>query len=555
MRRVGIHVLLLAVVLGAAVAVIGVDGVVSADESAMLAELDQLDAGRGWVEANPEPVVDPTMQVLPLPIADRTVAGDWAPFAKHPAHVAVLQPLWGLGGYGATLGLSVLGVVLAAAAGAALGERLRPGIGPLVVWSIGLGSPLAFDVHQVVGHALGAGLFGAAVLLAVRSVEGSSLRLAPAAAAAAAVGAGVLVRSEAVLAGLALGAALGLGGLLRRHRPAIATGAACGAAALAARLVEPRLIRAVLGAERLPGISGRGDDVGGLAGRWSAFRITVLDAGYPGGRGAPLLHLALAVGVAAFAVWRWRADERAYRVLAVAATVLTLLWLARSDFLVPGLLPALPVLALGVVAALAAGRPGLAGGHRAELWGAAALFVAAVSATQYERGGGGEWGGRYFAIAIPLLVPLAWVALADATAAMPVDGRRLGAAALAVISLALTLGAWREVGDARRGSADSAASVLAAVDRLDVDVTISTRPALSRFAWPDVLDGRRWFTVDHGDLDLTSLSGALAGEADVDRVALVTADVDGDVANLDSGWHVEQVESGGGPIDVVLLVR
>jgi hypothetical protein len=78
--------------------------------------------------------------------------------------------------------------------------------------------------------------------------------------------------------------------------------------------------------------------------------------------------------------------------------------------------------------------------------------------------------------------------------------------------------------------------VIAAVDGLDVDATVSARGAVSRFAWEDVLDGRRWLTTTD-DERLVAVGEALAADG-VDRVALVisaSADPDG---VLGPGWRV-----------------
>jgi hypothetical protein len=84
-----------------------------------------------------------------------------------------------------------------------------------------------------------------------------------------------------------------------------------------------------------------------------------------------------------------------------------------------------------------------------------------------------------------------------------------------------------------------------------VDATVSTRGAVSRFAWDDVLDGRRWLTTS-GE-ELAGITDALADDGAV-RVALVTADPVVDLAAVE-GWQPgEPVEVRPGTA-VVLLTR
>jgi hypothetical protein len=532
--HLGRHALALAVVLVGLQVLVGTDGLVSADEGAMLAQLDLVEQDRDWSAANPEPSVDPGMDALPLELSDRSVTGRWAPFAKHPVHIAALSPLWSAGGYGGTLSASVLGVVAAAVASALLARRLRPGTEVVALWATGLGSPLVFDGFQVVGHALGAGLVGLATVAVLAAMSASDRFRAQALglAGVVAMGAAALVRSEAVLAALALAAAVGVLGRSSRRRSA-ALAVALVAVAVAVRLGEPRLVVAALGDDLAAAPAGEGSGAGLLASRWNAFQVTVLDAGYGVDAGEGLLLVAVALAVAAALSWRLRGDARLVAVLTVASVAAAVGRAVTADFLVPGLLMALPVLAVALAS--------LRAEHlRAEpariLWATVALYVGAVAATQYETGGTGEWGGRYYAVALPLLVAVSVHTLGEVGSTMPSPTRRLVAAGLAAVSLTLTVGAVRATDRARAASSATAVAVIAAVDGLDVDATVSARGAVSRFAWEDVLDGRRWLTTTD-DERLVAVGEALAADG-VDRVALVisaSADPDG---VLGPGWRV-----------------
>ena len=94
------------------------------------------------------------------------------------------------------------------------------------------------------------------------------------------------------------------------------------------------------------------------------------------------------------------------------------------DHVVPGLLVAAPVLAAGLVALRRSCLRPLGAGLAFTTF---AVFALLVAATQYARGGSGEWGGRYFALGLPVLVPVALLALAEAGARLDAVTRRAAA--------------------------------------------------------------------------------------------------------------------------------
>jgi hypothetical protein len=544
-------VLLLAAVVALAALVTRSGGVVSADEGAMLAELDLLERTGEWSEPNPEPAVDPDMVAPPLELSDRTAEGRWAPFAKHPVHIAVLRLPWAVGGHTGVLVASLASVVVAAWAAARVAGRIRPGTEVATLWAAGVGSPLIFYGFQVVGHAMGAATFGLAVLAAVLALDDGSRRRRAVVAAAAVVLVALtgLIRSEGVLAGLALGGALGWVGLRGRGRAAFALGTAVGVAALAVLVLEPLLIEAVMGGPLLESTSTIPSE-GFLADRWSGFRITVVDPGYGVEGGEVFLALSTVLLLAAGLVWRLRRNDQAATLLVAGAAALGIVRLATTDFLVPGLLQATPVLTVAMV---------LLTVTWARAWPARVLvlaagaFVAAVVATQYRTGGTGEWGGRYFAVGLPVLVALAVPLLADQGDELAPPRRRLVAVCLAVTSVALALGAVRVTADARDASETVADAVVAEVDAADVDATISTNGAISRFAWEAVMDGRRWLTSGHDDLDeITSRLAEPAGQAG--RIALVTRALEDDLALVHPAWREESTTEVRPDTYVVVLV-
>ena len=531
-----LHVLLLAAVLAVAGLATRSDGVVSADEGAMLAELDLLDRTGEWSEPNPEPVVDPEMATPPLELSDRTEEGRWAPFAKHPVHIALLRVPWALGGHAGVLAASLASVVVAAWAAARAAGRIRPGIEVATLWATGVGSPLIFYGFQVVGHAMGAATFALAALAAVVALDDGATRrraMVAGAAAVALVALTGLIRSEGVLAGLALGGAVGWVGIRGRGRRAVALGAAIGAAAVAVLVLEPMLIEAIMGGALRESTSTIASE-GFLADRWAGFRITVVDPGYGVEDGEVFLLLSTVLLLAAGLVWRLRRDDRLATLLLATAAALGIVRLVTTDFLVPGLLQATPVLTVAIVLLTVAWTRAW---PTRVLVLAAGAFVAAVVATQYRTGGTGEWGGRYFAVGLPVLVALSVALLADHGDELDAPRRRLVTVCLAITSVALAIGAVGVAGDARDASAAVADAVVAEVDRAEVDATISTNGAIGRFAWESVMDGRRWLSA--GIDDLPSVTARLAEpEGQAGSIALVTRNLEDDLAALDPAWEV-----------------
>ena len=114
--------------------------------------------------------------------------------------------------------------------------------------------------------------------------------------------------------------------------------------------------------------------------------------------------------------------------------------LALPIDLVTGLIMAAPVI---VAAAVCLPREALRGAATSLVACVSAVTFVGVSATQHESGGGGEWGGRYYHVVLPLVCVLAVVALDWLVAHRGTSGRVVVACGVAV-SLALSVLAVRE---------------------------------------------------------------------------------------------------------------
>ncbi|HWC12355.1 MAG TPA: hypothetical protein VG455_14175, partial [Acidimicrobiales bacterium] len=543
------------------VPVLGTGASFSADEGAAIIQAHRLSTDRGWVVEHPLPEADPTEVNYPLELSTRGARGT-ASFAKHPLYALLLAGADRVGGVTAMVLLSVAGTVTAAALAAALAARMGAaasfghgaGLARPALWVVGLASPLTFDGYLVIAHTLGAAAAAGAVLFAVRALE-DHRALASVAGVAVCIALAVLVRNEAVLFALGLGVASGAVAVARRHRAAAGVAMASVLAAAGAHLGEQEWIRRILGGSvvGLPG--GPGATSGFLAGRLKSFTLTWLRPGY-GGRPlveAALLLMLCALAVGVVAARRHPGDRRPVVALAAGAAGAALLALAvEPTNLVPGLLVAFPVAAAGLVAVGARRREALAGLAARVAFGTFAVFAAAVVATQYVTGGSGEWGGRYFALGLPVLAPVLLLALASLGRALPPSARTAAAAALVTCAVALTVMGLAGLRDIHRFTARLQETAAQAGRELGPrPVMVATHAAIPRLAWA-TFDDQRWLLARPGGLD--SLVRRLHG-AGVDRLVLVTDQRERDTTELGSGVHVvsRRTPSGGPNWDVLIL--
>jgi hypothetical protein len=414
--------------------------------------------------------------------------------------------------------------------------RLRPGLARPSLWAVGLASPLLFDGYLVIAHTLGAALAAGAVVCALRGLEGRGRPAVAVAGVAGCMAVAVLLRNEAVFWGLALGVAVGAFALRRRSRVGGALAVGSVLAAAAAHLGEQAWIGRILGGDTT-GVGGGVDAASGfLADRVHSLTLTWLRPSYGG---APGVDLALVLMVAALvagvvAARRHPEDRRLTVVLGGGAAGAAVAALAASPTnLVPGLLVATPLVAAGLVAvrrstlALTAARLALA---------TFGLFAAAVAATQYASGGSGEFGGRYFALGVPVLVPVVLLALADLGAGLDRVGRRAAVGALAVCSLVMSAMGLASMADTHRFT-ERLVATADRVGRATGDgrpVMVATRGAVPRLAW-GTFDRQRWLLAEPEGL--RSLVMRLRGEG-VERVALVTDHAERDTAALGPGAEV-----------------
>jgi hypothetical protein len=369
----------------------------SSDEGASMGEARALADG-SWTYDYPLSWLERAEAARPFVRGDVGERGV-APYAKHPLYPLALRAV-GAGTFGA-YALSVAGTALAALAAAGIARRLRAGRVSVVasLWLTGLATPLLVDAGMLLAHTMAAALVGACgVLTLVASAPESSRRWWV--AAAGAFGAAALasgLRTEAALAVLALAAAVLV---VRRSGRAATTAGALAGGVVAARAIDALAIRAIVGTPRP---TPPNTVTAGVQGRWEGFYTTWLQTSYfpRTGAGTLLWVALLALAGAAVLFRKGRIGSTGFAVVAVAATAaFTVRMLVDPVGAIPGLLPTIPV--LWALAWFVSPR------GRGQAWTtmalASVLGVASILATQYSIGGGVEWGGRYFAVLLPVAV-------------------------------------------------------------------------------------------------------------------------------------------------------
>ena len=543
------HLLGLTLVLLAMVPVVGTNASFSSDEGAAIIQARSLASGDGWTVPHPMPEVDPEGRMYPLVSAERGSKG-WAPLAKHPVYSLLLAAAGWMAGVTGMVLLSVAGTVAAAGLAAALAARLDPVLSRATIWVVGLASPLFFDSFLVMGHTLAAALATGAALCAVRAIV--DRRPTMALAVFPFVAGAVSLRTEAVLFAFSLAAVavvIALRDRMRLHACMVA-GAALVAVAVT-RYVETAWFTRIIGdlppAMRVPAPIGA---EGFLQGRLESFVITWLLPSYDASPVPIVLLLAMVAGVVAAAFEARREPSTPGRVLAPAAFAVCAAVAAvvvGPAAVVPGLLVAFPVLTAGL---LVLRRPLFRDVGVVLVLGTSAVFALGVVATQYSTGGTGEWGGRYFALAIPIVVPVVLLGLHRHGQGMERVARRGAAGALVLCSVALTVTALLSL----RASHRELAAMVASIERAEEVAgpgrpVVTTWEAAARYSWA-IFDRSPWLLVERTDIDELRESLARVG---TDRFVFVTASPDVDRRHLEGLNAVWAHEDFDGRVRIVVM--
>ncbi len=448
--------------------------------------------------------VDPTGRHLPSGEGEFLSNGKYLPQARQLAWPAALggAERFAPGSLVVRL-LSLVSVIVGACVAWALARRLgAPRAAPWAFW-ITVSSPLLPNGYMLWAHAPETALAGIAALAVVVLLDEERSTWWWTLALVAAATGGAAIRSEGVLYAVALGGVLGLVGLVRRSRRLVISAVLAGAAAAAAVLADEALYSSIVGGG--PGHQGiESRDRGGawLDGRLNGTGRVLIEGALDSRPANVLMVLALGLVVLAVVSLRGEPASRApSRVTAgfllAAAAVLMVRIVVAPDDPAAGVLVAWPVCAFAALALRGARSTGAK-----VMIASSGLFVIGVLLTQYDNGGGTQWGARYLS---PIVVPVA--VLAAVVISDRVERRSIAGALVAVLAVT-GVGGWFITDQFRRDNADAIASI----DRSGADVVLISEDGYrARFDWQAWSD-RQWVAAN----------GDLAGALDVLRRAGVT---------------------------------
>lgn len=508
------HVVALGAILVAFVPLFSSGDIASPDEGLYSAQAAALVDGSWWAE-RPAPGLDPDGSMDPL----RPGAVDedeHLPYSRHPLYPLLLAPLYALGGSAAMLLLSVAGTLAAATATSLLAGRLQADLVLPALWVTGLGSPLVFDASLVMAHAPAVGAAAWMLVATTRAVDdGRTVWLG------ALVPLGVLtamLRSEGVIVVAATGVATAGVALLRPRRDlrAIAIGVSIVGLAGATHLLDEHL------AARIARGSMSGSSFDRRSSVWNALWN---DLAVPWTRDATdmtvTVVLAAVFGIIGLALLRARLPSSVLpaSMLLIAAAAALARHLEAAPGNISGLVPAFPLLVGGL---LCLRREQLA----VPLAGRSVLLAAAttigIAATSYGAGGVTQWGGRFFHVLLPAVIPLALGGLHRAVHHLARPTRLVVVAASVVLvgsHSVLALRANHHV----RANTDRILGELATVapdasTATDRTVTLWLRLSDSgdtRMAWREVVAGRPLLSVPRPEVLQPALERA---RDDVERI-------------------------------------
>ncbi len=540
----------LAVVLAMMFPLVVEDTVWSADVGALLYQSSRLAEGRGWLVDHPFPAADPDGLWFPLHLswlADPDTVGEgYVVLSKHPVLTWLVAGLVNLGGLRAVVATSTLGTLAAAVATARLVGRVDVNLAPAALWFTGLASPLLFDGYVGYAHTIAGAAVAWATVLVLSVLDGIDDGAGPTASvpglatALGLVALACLVRTEAAFAVGALAVAVIVDGGFsvratrtapgRRSRLVVSRGAIGAAIALigVGAVIADR--RAAVDFVAIANPAWRSESLDFWSARWAGLQQTWFSPG----RGLENVLVALSAAAVLALGWlaRRRVESSIVTVLGVLAVVaVAVRWFLGSPPLVTGLIMAFPSL----FAALLTLRADTVMRNRTVRITliAFAVFAGGVLATQYPFGGVSEWGGRYFAVGLPLAIAAALPAAATTLAGLSPAPRRtivVSVAAAALLLNALGLVGLRSVRHATERLNDRVAAATVQADPGDGGrpVVVTTVPLAGRVAWQQV-DHGRWLLVGNDEL---AEAGDRLAALGIRSFVLVSFEPDTDVDRL-----------------------
>ena len=509
------------------------------DEGAPILQERLLRVTHSWVEpASPLPHVDPRGVARTIPNADAGAKGR-APYAKHPLYPLTLGLLDRMFGTGGVLGVSIAGTLLSALAAAGIASMVDAHLARPALWIAGLASPLAFDSYIAVGHTIGAAFAALSAVGLMAIIQRRSWRWAALALVGVGVAATTMFRTEGALWGGAVAVTAALLVAFRRTAAPLVTSAAGVASVVSVfvvRRAEARLLLRHVGAGQA---TLSGPDVSSHQGfalqRLHGVARTVFAPGYQANSREALLLGAAAtlVGLAAVLARRAKTPDHVTIALVVAALLSAARLLFGSPAAVPGLVVAFP---LGLFALLLLSNDDVRSDGQVALLSCVLAFGAAVVGTQYAKGGGVEWGGRYFAIGLPVAAVVVAGVLRRYFVTVPRPAMTAQVAALAATVASLSLLAILTLGRTHAATRQLG-QVLVAADpgsgASSPTVVLTTERFVPQIEW-QLYHRFIWLTPKIADLP--EIARSLEADAP-GRVLLLTAAPDSALPAIARSWR------------------
>lgn len=526
------HGAILAVLLVGVVFLTNDSSILSADEGVMLLQGTTVSDTGQWGMSGVDDI-DIDREWFGMESAMR---GDtqWFLVAKTPLYPMMVGWLFDLGGLRLVVLAHAAALWLTAWCCARVAENLRPGLGIPMLWGVGVASPLFFDGFWVIAHAFGTLGMALAALGLWRWLE----KRRPDGLALVTVGVllALLFRSEGVLAGLALAAAM-VAVEPRRWIRAAPVAVISGALSVLVYKAGPAVQTRLLDGEQAYAFAPTYGESSLLGSRVSAFQTTVVS----GGRGLAggLAAVAVLLLVGCFVAWRLNARENVVRNLGAAAIAVGVLRFLVAPDLISGLAIACPAMFLGWALL---GRRHLASAFVRVCGLTALLGFAAIEMTQYRYGGVAEWGGRYFHLMLPFAFIVAGLAVWDRRSVDRSESFRYVLVAATVLSLVWAGSAVRAHVSLRSGSEALNEDVWAAAEQTqgarqpDGPVIVSTWSPAGRFMW-DRIPESRFLTVTDAD-DYPLLGRRMIDAGVPDAVVIVQPDMGDVLERLGPEWTI-----------------
>lgn len=510
------HAAVLAILLLALLPVMLPQSAFTEDEGAYALQVRSLENG-SWAYQYKAAPFDPDGRWFPVKGSSEN-DGRFYTYIQHPAYPLLMRAAAAM--VGTTLGLhliAMLGAVGAAAAAWLLAGEIEHVLRRPAFWVVA-GSPVLVNGMLPWAHAPSAALAGFAVVAAAQ-ISRRGLTPGNTLGVVAALVGGVLLRSEGVVFAGALATAVAA---MRFRRGGfwsalVSFGVLAGAGAVAV-VAERAWVRSIAGGafDNLGARESTADATAYLRGRLDgAFHSLFQAHDEVSAASLPVLAvLGLVAGLGYVALRRWRPTSRRDVVLMVAGAVLLygLRLATHPTEAVTGLFSAWPLAALGLLLVSWRQRQPTVDLCLLVL----GTFGAGVLATQYQEGGGLEWGGRFFSPATVPLAVVATAAIAHRLRSAPVGARRSTTVAVAGLAVASALFSIATVGAARAAQD----RLIAVALRHPATVTVTTVAVYPRLAWR-THDRLSWMLTD--DEGLPELLRTLRAEGVVD-VALVTGE-------------------------------